>query len=68
MRTFDFKKRFDKATRTFSYEVFEIYRYNIDRNIFVKKNVKVNFWYIYYIFDPKDKWRVTQRSSSWAKM
>ena len=67
MRTFDFKKRFDKATRTFSYEVFEIYRYNIDRNIFVKKNVKVNFWYIYYIFDPKDKWRVTQRSSSWAK-
>lgn len=67
MRTFDFKKRFDKATRTFSYEVFEIYRYNIDRNIFVKKNVKVNFCYIYYIFDPKDKWRVTQRSSSWAK-
>ena len=67
MRTFDFKKRFDKATRTFSYEVFEIYRYNIDRNIFVKKNVKVNFWYIYYIFDPKDKWRVTQRGCSWAR-
>lgn len=67
MRTFDFKKRFDKATRTFSYEAFEIYRYNIDRNIFVKKNVKVNFWYIYYIFDPKDKWRITQRSSSWAR-
>lgn len=68
MRTFDFKKRFDKATRTFSYEVFEIYRYNIDRNIFVKKNVKVNFWYIYYIFDPKDKWRVTQRGCSWARV
>ena len=67
MRTFDFKKRFDKATRTFSYEAFEIYRYNIDRNIFVKKNVKVNFWYIYYIFDPKDKWRVTQRGCSWAR-
>lgn len=67
MRTFDFKKRFDKATRTFSYEVFEIYRYNIDRNIFVKKNVKVSFWYIYYIFDPKDKWRTTLRSSTWAK-
>lgn len=67
MRTFDFKKRFDKATRTFSYEVFEIYRYNIDRNIFVKKNVKVNFWYIYYIFDPKDKWRVMQRGCSWAR-
>ena len=67
MRTFDFKKRFDKATRTFSYEVFEIYRYNIDRKKKKKKNVKVNFWYIYYIFDPKDKWRVTQRSSSWAK-
>ena len=67
MRTFDFKKRFDKVTRTFSYEVFEIYRYNIDRNIFVKKNVKVNFWYIYYIFDPKDKWRVTQRGCSWAR-
>lgn len=67
MRTFDFKKRFDKATRTFSYEAFEIYRYNVDRNIFIKKNVKVHFWYIYYIFDPKDKWRTTARSSTWAK-
>lgn len=24
-------------------------------------------YYIYYIFDSEDKWRVTQRSSSWAK-
>lgn len=67
MRTFEFKKRFNKTSRSFSYEAFEIYRYNVDRNIFVKKNVKVNMYYIYYIFDSEDKWRVTQRSSSWAK-
>ncbi len=39
MRTFEFKKRFNKTSRSFSYEAFEIYRYNVDRNIFVKKNI-----------------------------
>lgn len=65
LRTFSFKKMYNKKLLRISYEVLEAFRWNLDRNISVKRYINNNNYLISCKYNEKDRWKELTDAYKW---
>lgn len=65
LRSFSFKKHYDKNKMENECEVIEVFRKNVDRNITIKRYVNCCYYNITFRYSAIDRWKELTSSYSW---